>query len=214
MSQHQVIAAIPAEDVPAPSGGRRERKKALLRQQIIDTAIQMFRERGYEATRIEDINERLDISRTTFFRYFPSKDAVLRDYVFEYRTGVLRATTAGDGPVGKRLRDFYLTMARACLNDPPVVRATIRTGVTNPVRSTGFLELYYTQFNLLRALIAEGQQRGEITKDYTARQLTTFMESLNYSVLSIWAAGILASEDLVAQIGFAVDFFLRRSDHY
>jgi AcrR family transcriptional regulator len=211
MPQDQVIATIPVEDVPVPPGGRRERKKAQLRQQIIDTAIQMFRERGYEATRIEDINERLDISRTTFFRYFPSKDAVLRDYVFEYRTGVLRAATAGDAPVGKRLRDFYLSMARACLNDPPVVRATIRTGVVNPVRSMGFLELYYTQFDLLRALIAEGQQRGEITKDYSARQLATFMESLNYSVLSIWAAGILASDDLLAQIGSAVDFFLRRS---
>ena len=35
--------------------GLRERKKARLRQQIIDTAIRLFRERGYEETRVDDI---------------------------------------------------------------------------------------------------------------------------------------------------------------
>ena len=65
----------PVEAVP----GLRERKKARLRQQIIDTAIRLFRKQGYEKTRIDDIVGILEISQPTFFRYFPSKDAVLRD---------------------------------------------------------------------------------------------------------------------------------------
>src|SRR5689334_1579110 len=59
--------------------GLRERKKARLRQQIIETSIRLFRERGYESTRIDDIVEILEISQPTFFRYFPTKDAVLHD---------------------------------------------------------------------------------------------------------------------------------------
>ena len=59
--------------------GLRERKKARLRQQIIDTSIRLFRKRGYENTRVEDIVQILEISQPTFFRYFPSKDAVLRE---------------------------------------------------------------------------------------------------------------------------------------
>src|SRR5439155_3024333 len=59
--------------------GLRERKKARLRQQIIDTSIRLFRKHGYENTRVEDIVQILEISQPTFFRYFPSKDAVLRD---------------------------------------------------------------------------------------------------------------------------------------
>ena len=62
-----------------PEVGLRERKKARLRQQIIDTSIRMFRKRGYEATRIDDIVQTLEISQPTFFRYFPTKDAVLRE---------------------------------------------------------------------------------------------------------------------------------------
>src|SRR5258707_14213374 len=57
--------------------GLRERKKARLRQEIIDTAVRLFRKRGYEKTRIDDIVQALEISQPTFFRYFPSKDAVL-----------------------------------------------------------------------------------------------------------------------------------------
>jgi AcrR family transcriptional regulator len=67
--------AVPQGAVP----GLRERKKARLRQQIISTAIKLFRKRGYEKTRVDDIVEQLEISQPTFFRYFPSKDAVLRE---------------------------------------------------------------------------------------------------------------------------------------
>jgi AcrR family transcriptional regulator len=59
--------------------GLRERKKARLRRQIIDTSIKLFRKHGYEDTRIDDIVQTLEISQPTFFRYFPSKDAVLRE---------------------------------------------------------------------------------------------------------------------------------------
>src|SRR5215470_97308 len=59
--------------------GLRERKKARLRQQIIETSIRLFRKRGYENTRVDDIVQSLEISQPTFFRYFPSKDAVLRE---------------------------------------------------------------------------------------------------------------------------------------
>src|SRR5580704_10326298 len=60
-----------------PVDGLRERKKARLRQQIVETALHLFRQRGYEKTRIDDIVQTLEISQPTFFRYFPSKEAVL-----------------------------------------------------------------------------------------------------------------------------------------
>jgi AcrR family transcriptional regulator len=59
--------------------GLRERKKVRLRQQIVETAVRLFRKQGYENTRVDDIVNILEISQPTFFRYFPSKDAVLRD---------------------------------------------------------------------------------------------------------------------------------------
>jgi AcrR family transcriptional regulator len=63
-----------------PRTGLRERKKAKTRAAIQHEALRLFRLHGYEATTIEQIVDAVDVSPSTFFRYFPSKeDLVLTD---------------------------------------------------------------------------------------------------------------------------------------
>ncbi len=57
--------------------GLRDRKKVLAREALIDAAIRLFEERGIDATSIDDIAQAVDVSRATFFNYFPYKEAVL-----------------------------------------------------------------------------------------------------------------------------------------
>jgi AcrR family transcriptional regulator len=57
--------------------GLRARKKESSRRTIEDAAWELFAEKGYEETSINDIAERADVAPRTFFRYFPTKEAVL-----------------------------------------------------------------------------------------------------------------------------------------
>lgn len=60
------------------AGGLRERKKAKTRAAIQAEALRLFGERGYDATTVDDIIEAVQVSASTFYRYFPTKaDLVL-----------------------------------------------------------------------------------------------------------------------------------------
>src|SRR5580704_4024382 len=95
-----------------PTAGLRERKKARLRQQIVETALHLFRQRGYEKTRIDDIVHTLEISQPTFFRYFPSKDAVLREVgrrAFARQAESLKSELSIKATTEQRLRRVLVT---------------------------------------------------------------------------------------------------------
>jgi AcrR family transcriptional regulator len=57
--------------------GLRERKKEATREALIQGAYQLFEARGFDAVTIDQLAERADISRRTFFRYFPTKEAIV-----------------------------------------------------------------------------------------------------------------------------------------
>lgn len=57
--------------------GLRERKKRRTRQTLIETAVRLFDEQGYDQTTVAAVAAAADVSTKTFFNYFPSKEAVL-----------------------------------------------------------------------------------------------------------------------------------------
>ena len=60
--------------------GLRERKKAKTRAAIQEAALRLFDRHGYDATTVDQIAELAEVSQSTFFRYFPTKeDVVLHD---------------------------------------------------------------------------------------------------------------------------------------
>ncbi len=81
-------------------GGLRERKKARTRASIREHALRLFREQGYHATTVEQIAAAAEVSPSTFFRYFPTKeDVVLQDDMDTRMVEALERQPAGLGPV-------------------------------------------------------------------------------------------------------------------
>ena len=79
-----------------PAEGLRERKKRLMRQQLSDTATQMFLERGFDAVRVAEVAEACGVSEKTVFNYFPTKESLVLDRL-ETTVASLRAGLADPG---------------------------------------------------------------------------------------------------------------------
>jgi len=83
-----------------PETGLRERKKAKTRAAIQAEALRLFREHGYAATTVEQIANAAEVSESTFFRYFGTKeDVVLHDRFDPQLIEAFHAQPAELGPI-------------------------------------------------------------------------------------------------------------------
>ena len=64
------------------------------RREILQAALELFRDRGFDATAVQAIAERADVAAGTVYLYFPSKDAILRSLAEEFEVGLVERFAA------------------------------------------------------------------------------------------------------------------------
>ncbi|MEU3978711.1 TetR family transcriptional regulator [Streptomyces sp. NPDC026672] len=142
-----------------PRPGLRERKKIKTREAIRGATYALVREQGYDATTIEQIADRAEVSPSTVFRYFPTKeDIVLTDEYDEMLLEELRARPA-DEPWPESVRHVMHEAVRLGVDDDPeVTRLRTRLTVEVPaVRSRMMESMSLTGRMLCRAI---GERTG------------------------------------------------------
>ena len=194
--------------------GLREEKKTAQRRAILGAAIALFRRRGYEQTRVQDIIERLRISEATFFNYFPAKDALLREFALDQldisMASMRLALEQYHRSVPDRIRALMKQWAREWDSDREfyalvATRSRMLSGPQGELREKS-LRLY----DLYEALFAEGQRRGEIRTDQTPLHLAEMLEGIVTIISGNWLVGWWKdrSETLEERFMNAVNVFL------
>lgn len=85
MSLPRLIAGKSATD--EVQAGRRERRKEARPGELLDAALDLFVEKGFAATRSEEVAARAGVSKGTLFLYFPSKEELFKAVVRENISG-------------------------------------------------------------------------------------------------------------------------------
>ncbi|WP_018655430.1 TetR family transcriptional regulator [Actinomadura flavalba] len=99
----------------APPTGKRERKKQLTRENLVDAAFTLFDAKGYDATTVDEIADAAGVSARTFFRYFGSKEEVALTFQAEQKDVTLTAIAnrPREEPVFTAARRGIVTVTRA-----------------------------------------------------------------------------------------------------
>ena len=147
--------------------GLRERKKAKTRAAIRDQAIRLIREQGYDATTVEQIADAAEVSPSTFFRYFPTKeDVVLQDDLDLLWIDALRAQPPGLSPITAMRTALRESFAAMSADDMTVLRETMDLAAIPAVRARMLDELARTT-EVLAGAIAE--RAGRSPDDFAVR---------------------------------------------
>ncbi|ALV38642.1 TetR/AcrR family transcriptional regulator [Streptomyces sp. NPDC001102] len=149
-------ARSPLSPADRPPLGLRERKKIKTREAIRAATYALIGEQGYDATTIEQIAERAEVSPSTVFRYFPTKeDIVLTDEYDPLMLEELRARPADETWMDSVRYVMHRAMDVMTQEDPEVVRTRAHLSAQVPAVRARMIESMSETGRLLRRAIAE-----------------------------------------------------------
>src|SRR5260370_5079270 len=88
--------------------GRRQRRSMEIRERLFRAALELFAQKGFAETTVEDITKAADVGKGTFFNYFPSKDHILLAFG-EMQLGKLEAAIEAASQTDEPMPDFLAT---------------------------------------------------------------------------------------------------------
>lgn len=174
------------------------------RDRLVRAAFELFAERGYERTTVEDIASHAGVGRTTFFRHFPAKDAVVlpdHDAILAGVDARLAAGQPSTAPVA--LYEAARIVLRHYLDEGEVARA--RYGLTRAVPALRDAEMtgqrrYQRLFRAHLNTWLDSEGRGS---DLRAELVANAVVTAHNHVLRSWLRG--RSEDPEAELAAAFD---------
>jgi AcrR family transcriptional regulator len=181
--------------------GLRERKKARTRAAIREHALRLFREQGYHATTVEQIAEAAEVSPSTFFRYFPTKeDVVLQDDFDVLGTDAFEAQPAELSPIAAFRAAAVGVFATLSPEDLDRFRETTALTLTVPeIRARAMDELARTIDEIAAAI---AKRTGRAPDDFAVRNLAGALIGVIMAATMPW--GDQPAADLVGRIDAAL----------
>ncbi len=143
----------PPSDLPL---SLRERKKAKTRAAIQEHALRLFKEQGYSRTTIEQIASAAEVSPSTFFRYFPTKeDVVLWDATDTVMLDTFRAQPPDVGVVEAMRRAMHGVYDRFSDEDAEREAERQKLVLGEPELRMRSISMFVETIGFLTAMIAE-----------------------------------------------------------
>jgi len=199
-----MVSMAPARtsSAAAPKLGLRERKKIRTRRAIRQAAYRLFAEQGYDATPVDQIAEAAEVSPSTVFRYFPTKeDIVLADEYDSLIEEELRGRPPGEPPVRAVREALCSALERMYEEDFAEIDQRVRLVLGVPAVRARLAEHNAVTGRMLTRVLSERTGRPE--DDLELRVVTAAMLGCLNEALFHWAEHGMRG-DVGEQVGRAL----------
>lgn len=170
---------------------RRERKKRDTRRRIVQTALRVFAERGFEDATVDEIAEAADVAKGTIYNYFPTKEAMLFELLVEVEAAVQRAVprfAEAEGPLERILEEWLLYQFEQKRPHLAFVRVFMSQLV---LRADSFWEqVVRMQEHVdppLMALLERLRERGLIPEEAELERVRDELKCVHFGLSALWA---------------------------
>ena len=182
--------SMPDQTSGRESRSRRERRSEETRERLFRAALDLFAEKGFAETTVEDITEAADVGKGTFFNYFPSKDHILLAFgemqLAKLEAAVAEARHSGE-TMPQFLRSLGVRMTQEPIRHPGIIRTLLQAYLsTTPVRES-MLDLQKRVHALHTEIVRIGQERGEIRTDLPAAEIAQVFRQTVFGTLLMWS---------------------------
>lgn len=177
----------------------REEKKKKTQKAIVEAAITLFNENGYENTSIEQIAKAAGIGKGTVYGYFETKKDIIKgfcDYEIEKIHWELVNNTDENATILDQMLTIYMTEFKHVTKNKEFGRLYMREAVfPNDIDLETEQEMDDKYFQLLFPIFEKGQERGELRKDVDLLHITAHFYSIYLLITSIWYAGRITTDE-------------------
>jgi AcrR family transcriptional regulator len=164
---------------------RRERKKIETRQQLMEVALQLFRDQGYDATTVKQITQAAGVAKGTFFNYFETKEAILpalAEWRFqELQKALTVARGAPASPVA-RIKMTLCLVTKESITAPALLQRLFAAMMKQ--REEERIGPAFVQ--LLAEQVRQAQEMGEIRADLDPLYLGSLIRALFFQQMLMW----------------------------
>ncbi len=179
--------------------GIRETKKQQTRAAIMQAAIKLFSEKGFEQTSIEELAKAAGIGKGTIYSYFQTKTDILHAFCEDELACLHQELTDNadrEIPILQQMVAIYMGEFRLITENREFGRLFMQqTAFPRDVDLEQHLENENSYFKLLFPLLEKAQERGELRKDMELLHITGHFYGLYLLLVSAWFTGRVRTEE-------------------
>lgn len=178
----------------------REQKKAKNKNAILQAAITLFSQNGYDSTSIEQISKAAGVGKGTVYSYFQTKKDIIKgfcEYELEQVHNELVNKSNQDAPILEQMLTIYMTEFKHVTGNREFGRLYMRESLfPDDADLEDNLEMENKYFSLLFPILEKAQERKELRQDIELLHITGHFYSLFVLIVSAWYTGRIPTEEV------------------